>query len=197
MEIKEIRNLFTFRMTDEVFNVVKSEVFHLSEVYEPLREFTIDDVKAAYKANAEDGDFINMVVEKIPAIRAKGVLISDEIATRLTLKWIFIQQMTVIISKLRKLADKLETATTIALSEGYSLSNIVHEAVGSAAKQNVEGALTIYNDIAETKTRAIRAADTRKKNDAAKKKAEKLATTAWYSLEIWSTNEVLVYVLMA
>ncbi len=174
MEIKEIKNLFTFRMTDEVFNVVKSEALHLSEVYEPLREFTADDVKAAYKANAEDTDFIGIVVEKLPTIRAKGVLISDETAARLTIKWVFIQQMKVIISKLRKLADKLETATTIALSEGYSLSNLVHEAVGSAAKQDVEGTLTIFNDIAETKTRAIRAAETRKKNEAAKKKAEKL-----------------------
>ncbi len=178
MDIKEVKNLFTFRMTDEVFNVVKSEVMHLSEAYESLREFTTEDVKSSYKANTEDVEFISTVVEKLPAIRAKGVLVSDDTVARLTLKWIFIQQMTVIVAKLRKLADKLETATTIALSEGYSLSNIVHEAVGSAAKQNVEGTLTIYNDIAETKTRAIRAAETRKKNEAAKKKAEKTAVVA-------------------
>ncbi len=178
MEIKEVKNLFTFRMTDEVFNVVRTEVLHLSEVYEPLREFTSDDVKATYKANAEDGDFISMIVEKLPAIRAKGVLISDDTVARLTVKWIFIQQMMVIVSKLRKLADKLETATTIALSEGYSLSNLVHEAVGSAARQEVEGTLTIYNDIAETKKRAIRADETRKKNEASKKKAEKMALVA-------------------
>ncbi len=178
MEIKEVKNLFTFRMTDDIFNVVKTEVLHLSEVYESLREFTSDDVKSTYKANAEDGEFIGTVVEKLPAIRAKGVLISDETVARLTLKWVFIQQMTLIISKLRKLADKLETATTIALSEGYSLSNLVHEAVGSAVRQEVEGTLTIYNDIAETKKRALRAAETRKKNEAAKKKAEKMALVA-------------------
>ena len=173
MEIKEFKNLFTFRMNDEVFNVVKTEVFHLSESFEPLREFTSDDVKTAYKANAEDVDFIKKVVETIPTMRAKGVFISDETVSRLNIRWIFIQQMTVIISKLRKLADKLETANTIALSEGYTLSVVVQDAVASAVNQSVEGALTIYNDIAETKTRSIRATETRKKNDTAKKKAER------------------------
>ena len=175
MEIKEIKNLFTFRMTDEIFNVVKTEVLHLSEVYEPLREFTPTDIKTSYKANAEDGEFISMVIDKIPAIRAKGVLISDETVSRLTLKWVFIQQMTLIISKLRKLIDKLEKANSIALSEAYSLSVVIHNAVGSAVHQEVEGTSTMHNEIADTKKRAKRTASTRKKNDAAKKKAAKMA----------------------
>jgi hypothetical protein len=175
MDIAQVKNLFTFRMSGDVFATVKAEVMHLSDVYESLTDFTADDLKAAYKANAEDADFIKSVAESIAVARAKGILVSEETAARLLLKLTFIQQASIIVAKLRKLADKLEAANTIALAEAYTLSTVVHDAIGNAAKQSIEGAATLHTEIAEQKTRAIRKAETRKKNEAAKRKMGKAA----------------------
>ena len=178
MEFKEIKNLFTFQMTEAVFSVVLSEISHLTEVYEPLKTFTSDDLKTAYNANNEDLEFINAVIEKVPAIRAKGILVTDETFSRLKLKALFAGQMLLIASKLRKLADKLENAFTISLAEAYSISVTIHESVGVSARQGVAGAATIAEEISDSKTRAIRTAETRRKNEAAKRKEEKDAIVA-------------------
>ena len=178
MTFKEIKNLFTFSVAEKIFTTVSEEVNHLSDVYEPLREFTPEDVKNSYKANVEDADFIGKIVEKLPAIREKGILVTDLVAAQLSIKWVFIQQMGFILIKLKKLVSKLETAHTIALAEGYALGILVHEAVINAGNQGTEGITSMSTEIAESKTRAIRAAQTRKKTEAAKNKAEKEAKAA-------------------
>ena len=178
MEFKEIKNLFTFQMTEAVFSVVLSEVSHLTEVYEPLKTFTSDDLKTAYSASNEDLEFINAVIERVPAIRAKGILVTDETFSRLKLKAIFAGQMILIASKLRKLADKLETAFTISLAEAYSISVTIHDSVGVSARQGVAGTATIAEEILDSKTRALRTAETRRKNEAAKRKEDRDAIAA-------------------
>ena len=175
MEIKVIKNLFTFQMSEKIFSDIFSQVTQLFDAYEPLTSFTSDDIKNSYKTNAEDTDFVKAVAERLPTIRAKGILISDETVARLTLKWVFIQQMTLIIGKLKKVVAKLEAANTIALGEAHSLSVLIQDTVRGAASQGIDGAETIFNEISENKTRAIRTAAVRKKTESVRKKTEKAA----------------------
>jgi hypothetical protein len=147
-------------------------------VHEPLKQFTADDIKAAYSTSTEDLEFVDAVIERLPAIQSKKILVSPDIVSGLMLKRKFIKGNRPVVTALRKLADKLESGETIAMSEVYNFAVAVHEAVGNAIIQKVEGALTLYNDIGELKLRAVRAAETRRKNEVAKKKAEKAALTA-------------------
>jgi hypothetical protein len=177
-EIKEVKDLFTFQMTDATFETVEASIESLVAAYEPLRQFTPDEIKAAYNANTEDLLFVDEVIKKLPAIRAKNILVGDNITMGLMNKRKFVTQNKLTAVALRKLANKLDSGDTIAMSEVYNFAVAVHDAVANAVNQKTEGALTLYNDIAETKLRAVRAAGTRKKAENAKKKSEKAAIVA-------------------